>query len=371
MRILMLVQRPGLRSPVPKHTAHLVAGLQSLGCVVTTRYWGRSKEEESLATKLAQRARDVLSAHRAVRGAVYDVAVVKTAHDWHTVVRDIAIVLVLRRHCRPIVLQFHGSRASTLVGSGHRAFKLATRVLLSLVDAAFVLSHEEERQWQAFSSSVPVFVVKNPFVSNVSATARDGEVVGTPAHRALFVGRLIEEKGIFDAVDALPKVLAQMDCELAVVGEGRAEPQLRERITRLGLDDHVTVTGYLSGSDLTRTYLGCSLFVLPTTWIEGFPTVLAEAMDAGLAIVTTPIRGAVDHLVDGKNALFVRPHDIDGLAAAMVTLLRDSALRERMAAANREVLRRFEPEVVAEEYLQILRSLAGEDPTTAAGYTTA
>jgi glycosyltransferase involved in cell wall biosynthesis len=355
----MLVQRPGLRSPVPKHTTHLVEGLRSLGCVVTTKYWGRSEETESLPTKLAQRLRDVRLARRAARTESFDAVVVKTAHDWWTIVRDVVAAFALRPHCRPIVLQFHGSRASTLVEPGHRAFKLATRILLSLVDAAFVLSREEQKQWQTFSRSVPIFVVKNPFVG---ATDRPREERAVAVdHRALFVGRLMKEKGVFDVLEALPGVLAQTECELVIVGEGPAERELRERVAVLGLDDRVTLTGYLSGAALSRAYFGSSLFALPTTWIEGFPTVLAEAMDAGLAIVTTRIRGAADHLVDGENALFVPPHDVHALATAIVKLLEDPGLRERMAAANREVLRRFEPAAVAQEYLEILRSLVGAD----------
>jgi glycosyltransferase involved in cell wall biosynthesis len=361
MRILMLVQRPGLRSPVPKHTAHLVAGLRSLGCAVTTAYWGRSAERESLPAKVSQRVRDVLSARRASRTEAFDVVVVKTAHDWLTVARDIAVALALRRHCPTIVLQFHGSRALSLVGSGNRAFKLATRALLSLVDAAFVLSQEERRLWESFSKAVPVSVVKNPYVSSIGS-----ERTHKQRTDILFVGRLLREKGVLDLVAAMPVVLAAANCHLVVVGEGNEEKSLREEIARLGLEDDVTLTGFLSGQELAGAYLSSTLFVLPTSWDEGFPTVLAEAMDAGLAIVTTRIRGAADHLVDGENALFVPPHDVHALAAAIVKLLEDPGLRERMAAANHEVLRRFEPAAVAQEYLEILRSLVGADATEVA-----
>jgi glycosyltransferase involved in cell wall biosynthesis len=127
------------------------------------------------------------------------------------------------------------------------------------------------------------------------------------------------------------------------------------------------LTGFLSGSDLISRYQESTVFVLPTSWDEGFPTVLTEAMDAGLAIVTTPIRGAADHLVDGENVLFVESGDVDALAAAISTLLRDPALRDRMAAANRDVLRRFEPDVVAAEYFEILESLAAERRSAEAG----
>jgi glycosyltransferase involved in cell wall biosynthesis len=357
MRIFMLVQHPGARGPVPKHTLQLVAALRTLGCTVVTHPWGRRDEHESLLVKLTQRLRDVLSVRRVLQQHAFDVAVVKTAHDWRTLLRDIAVVLVIRRRCRPIVLQLHGSRASKLVEPGNHAFKLATATVLSLVDGILVLSSEEQRQWQTFRRHPPVFTVKNPYVRHLALDSPEPTNRSARGARALFVGRLIEEKGIFDVIDALPDVLQETQCRVVVVGEGPQGSQLLDRIRRLGLEDHVTMTGYRAGAQLGAEYRGSTLFVLPTSWDEGFPTVLAEAMDAGLPIVTTRIRGAADHLVEGENALFVAPGDVKGLADAMTTLLRDKDLRARMSLANRERVRIFEPEIVAAEFLETLQSL--------------
>jgi glycosyltransferase involved in cell wall biosynthesis len=359
MRIFMLVPHETIRGPVAKHTPHLVAALQSLGSTVVTHPWGRERDDESLGAKVTDRLRDVLSVARAVREQDFDVLVVKSAHDWRTLIRDIAGVLATRRRVRPVVIQLHGSQASRLAQPGHRAFKLATAALLALVDGVLVLSTEEQRQWQAFRPGRPVFTVKNPYIRNSSSTAREDVKTSTERPRVLFVGRLKKEKGVFDLVEAMPHVLARADCDLVVVGDGGQERKLRDQIGRLGLQDHVIMAGYLAGSDLSREYAWATIFVLPS-WSEGFPTVLAEAMDAGLPIVTTRIRGAIDHLGDGENALFVEPREVNGLASALVALLQDRDLRTRMAAANRERVRLFDPELVGAEYLQVLQSIIGE-----------
>ena len=252
----------------------------------------------------------------------------------------------------------HGSQASRLAEPGNHAFKAATAALLALVDGVMVLSTEEQRQLEAFRDRPPVFTVKNPYVRfrpSGSPGAADADV--SESARLLFVGRLIEEKGILDLIDALPLVLQHAECQLEVVGEGELEHRLIDRIRQLGIEEHVKRTGYLSGSDLKRAYQRAAIFVLPTSWAEGFPTVLAEAMDAGLAIVTTPIRGAADHLVEGENALFVGSGDVSGLAASITTLLGDADLRARMGAANQERVQIFAPDLVAAEYLQILQSV--------------
>jgi glycosyltransferase involved in cell wall biosynthesis len=291
-----------------------------------------------------------------LKGVEFDVAVVKTAHDWRTLLRDVAVVLVIRRRRRPVVLQLHGSHPSALVQRGSHAFKLATALLLRLVDAVLVLSTEEQRQWQEFRGRPPVFTVKNPYVRVFPSdrpTRRD-----TEHPRLLFVGRLIREKGVFDVVDALPHVLERTQVTAVIAGEGPDEAELRRLVRERALEAHVVLPGYLEGAELEAAYREATLFVFPTRWDEGFPTVLAEAMDAGLPIVTTRIRGAADHLVAGENALFVEPRDVSALVDAILTLLDDRYLAARMSAANRRRIGIFEPRVVADEYLGVLQAVA-------------
>jgi glycosyltransferase involved in cell wall biosynthesis len=362
MRIFMLVQRQGVGGPIPKVTPHLVAALRSLGCIVVTQPWGRGSDDERLVVKAALRLRDVVSVRRALQGKEFNVTVIQTAHDWRTLARDIAVVMAIRRRGRPVILHLHGSRASILVEPGHRAFKLATAVLLQLVDGVMVLSMEEQRLWQAFRPHPPVVTVKNPFVVSAASRLRGVEAPTPEVGRVLFVGRLLEAKGIFDVVQAFATVVGHARCELVVVGRGEHERRVQREIERLGLEEHVRMTGYLTGADLHREYAEATLLVLPSYWDEGFPTVLAEAMDAGLAIVTTRIRGAADHLVEGKHALFVAPRDVRAIASAISKLLRDRELCDRMGSANRQRVRIFDPEVVGAEYLQVLRSVARLPP---------
>jgi glycosyltransferase involved in cell wall biosynthesis len=368
MRIFMLVQTPGARGPVPKHTSHLVAALRSLGCTVVTHPWGQRRAGESLVLKLIQRVSDVLSARSALKDREFDIAVVKSSHGWLTLLRDIPVVLMIRRRCRPIVLQLHGSRASLLVERGScvstvarrtpfpRTFKLVTRVLLALVDGIMVLSTEEERQFQTFYPGLPVFTVKNPYISVFPSGPPPRSTALPPRPRVLFVGRIIKEKGIFELLEAFAEVVKRARCDLVIVGEGDQERRVCDRIEDLGLENCVSMVGYLSGSTLIDKYNDSTVLVLPS-WSEGFPTVLAEAMDAGLPIVTTRIRGAADHLIPDENALFVEPRDINGLASALLKVLTDEALRGRMSSANRKRIQIFAPKIVAVEYFQALQSL--------------
>ena len=92
--------------------------------------------------------------------------------------------------------------------------------------------------------------------------------------------------------------------------------------------------------------------------------VLLEAISAGLPIVTTPIRGALDHLKEGVNTLFVPPHDPSVLAQTLSKLLNDPDLRARMREANLEKVKEFAPDVVARSYYLALEQIINGNPKT-------
>jgi len=359
MRIAMLTAHPKVDGPLPKLVPLLVSALRDLGCEVRLVTWGRRGERESFWRKLVQRPADVWRARRALRAHACDLVVVQTAHAWTTLLRDIPLLLALRARRRPIVLQLHGSLCDRLVGTGRPAFKQASALLLALSDAVLVLSTEEQRQWQAFSPRGRVHVVRNPLrvptpLDPAPARARFAIPGDDPI--VLFVGRLIESKGILDLVAALALGRSDAPWHLLVVGAGPVDQQVRQRAARAGIGDRLTLTGYLAGDALQAAYEVADVLVLPS-YSEGLPLVILEGMAAGLPIVTTDMRGMADHLRDGINALLVAAGEPAALAAALRRLLTDGDLRARMGAANRETVREFSPARVGRDYLAVLRDI--------------
>ena len=358
MRILMLVPHPNIQGPIPKIAFHLVAALRVLGCEVATEPWGRHSDHESLLDKIIGRARDIGRIRRTLGRERFDVMVVKTGHDWPSLMRDIPLLLTTRSQTPRIVLQFHGSHPNWLIAPGRRVFKAASAWLLRLSDAALVLSSEEQRHWQQFYPPGKFYVVCNPFLppENPPSPVGLSSSIGSEQPVLLFVGRMIEPKGIFDLLAAMPYVLQQTLCHLAVAGSGKQAAEVQAVVDRSDLGKHVTLLGYLE-EELTAIYRSAAVFVLPTWWNEGFPTVIAEAMSAGLPIVTTRIRGAADHLQSEVNALYIPHHNPTALAEAIIRLLNDPPLRARMGQANREKVKDFAPERVGRHYLDVLEQV--------------
>ena len=358
----MCLPHGSVKGPIPKQTAHLVAALRDRGITIETFAWGRHGDDDSRAGRIASRLADAWRVRRRLAGDTFDVLLVETAHDLTGVTRDLPLSILTRHQVRKRVLQFHGSECDKLVGPGHRAIKLLTRQLIKGWDLILVLSEEERLQWRQFAPGADVRVACNAYVRTmsdpISAGRRAASDSATPGREkvVLFVGRLLVQKGVFDLVEAFRLARLQVDCLLVIAGEGPERQALTRTIMRQGLTAAVSMPGYLAGDELRQAYQDADVFVLPS-YREGFPTVIAEAMDAGLPIITTQIRGAADVLVQETNALFVPPRRPELLAENLVRLLRDADLRARMGAANAEKVAEFEPAAVARQFIEYLESL--------------
>jgi glycosyltransferase involved in cell wall biosynthesis len=356
LRIAMLAPSPDVHGPVGKHTRHLVAALEAEGCEVALVTWGRTSDEHSPAIRALQRFGDVLKVRRLVRSERFDVLVVKTAHDWNTLSRDL-LLLGLARPRPATILQFHGSAVESFDERGHALFTKLSRILAERVQGIMVLSSQEQRAWERLSPDVPVMVARNPYLRRKEAADLQARASGPI--KLLFAGRLIEEKGAADVLVAASKMREQP--EVLIAGEGPDRRRLETLAGQLAV--RASFLGQLDSDGMAEAYRGADIFVLPTRWAEGFPTVISEAMDFGLPIVTTRNRGMADHLAEGLNALFCDPADLGTLVEALEKMASDPQLRLAMGAANREAVARFEPSAVARDYLSDIRRVLGQAGT--------
>jgi phosphatidyl-myo-inositol alpha-mannosyltransferase len=168
----------------------------------------------------------------------------------------------------------------------------------------------------------------------------------------LFVGRLEKRKGLSYLLRAWGDIRRQRpDARLVVVGGGRGLKHYRNFVGSLGSDD-IIFAGAVSEEDLPRYYQTADIFCAPSTGQESFGIILLEAMAAGRPIVSTDIQGYREVITHGREGLLVPPKDHQALTDALVRLMADPALRDRMGAAGRETVPRYDWERVAGEVLE-------------------
>src|SRR5215216_518469 len=163
----------------------------------------------------------------------------------------------------------------------------------------------------------------------------------------LYAGRLVTEKGVETAIQALKKLVFDQDLHslrLSLAGSGSAEYQsyLRGLVTQAGLDDYVSFLGHVRPEEMPRLLQQFDVLLVPSTWEEPFSRIVLEGMISGLVVVATPTGGTIEILTDGENGLLFTPADSEDLARRITQLVEDPIARKKLANAGRQtVVERF------------------------------
>ncbi len=166
-----------------------------------------------------------------------------------------------------------------------------------------------------------------------------------------WVGRLDPVKGLDDLLRALAIVRQRFASHLVLVGDGPERSRLEELATELDLAKCVSFVGVRE--DVPEILKACDVFVFPSQ-TEGMPNALLEAMAAGCAIVCTDVPGNRDLITDSHTGLTVPAGDPDAFADAVVKLLANRDLSDRLGAAASAVAREsFDSKSVTARYLEI------------------
>ncbi len=168
----------------------------------------------------------------------------------------------------------------------------------------------------------------------------------------LMCSRIFNFKGFQYAVEAVKDIDPQW--QVNIVGEGPYLPQLK----RLGADLRPSIKfwGWLDrdSAKLKHLYESSSIFIFPSA-AENFPSVLLEAMAAGMAIITSTAGGCPE--VVSEAGLLVEPGDVEGIRQNLVKLVASEKLRRRLGQAALERVQQFSWQSIAQKYIDCYRKV--------------
>lgn len=185
---------------------------------------------------------------------------------------------------------------------------------------------------------------------------------GIPA--IVSVGRLIEKKGFADLIKACELLTSRgrrFVCE--IIGEGPLESALRAQIAEADVTGCVKLAGPLTQSEIALRLAHATIFVLPCTREEGggmdnLPTVIMEAMAAGLPVISTPLAGIPEMIEHNINGELVPEHDPSAICAAMERLISDPERARRLGDRGRQIAReKFSIETSARTLQGLFKSI--------------
>jgi glycosyltransferase involved in cell wall biosynthesis len=180
----------------------------------------------------------------------------------------------------------------------------------------------------------------------------------------LFVGRLVEKKGLHHLLRALPRVIVECPgARLTIAGFGPERQRLERIVNELNLDEYVEFIGAMPQASLPALYQRAAVFVAPFIEAddgdqEGLGLVVAEAMACGCPVIVGNVP-ATEGLVGERSGVRVAASDHAQLAQAIVDLLQDATGRNRMSRYAREhVEQHYSWDAVAEHYSRLLADVA-------------
>lgn len=268
-----------------------------------------------------------------------------------------------------LVASFHG--AELLLTRRYPFLRPVLRRIVEACDAVSANSSFTANLVREIAPSAQVRVI--PYGSPLSRQRGEARPASSPPgddrrKRILFVGRLIERKGLPYLIEALSLMPDREGIRLDIVGGGYQEAELKRMAREKGLEGTVIFHGRVSEEELNRLYACCDLFVLPSIVdaqgdTEGLGVVLLEALSYKKPIIGTNVGGIPDIIRHEETGLLVEPKNSGALAKAMEKMLSDPAwarelaergyacVKERFAWPRlvNEILALYSPEIQAGE----------------------
>ncbi len=172
------------------------------------------------------------------------------------------------------------------------------------------------------------------------------------------IARLFRLKGHEFLFEAAPRIVAAVpNVKFLLVGDGIYRERFERLATEMNLRGYFVFAGLVPPNEIPR-YVASMDLLVHLSLREGLPRALPQALAAGKPVVAFDVDGAREVCVDGETGLLVRAGDVNGLANAVIRLLQDTALANRMAAQGRNLVKeRFSEERMVRQLDELYRRL--------------
>jgi glycosyltransferase involved in cell wall biosynthesis len=174
-----------------------------------------------------------------------------------------------------------------------------------------------------------------------------------------FIGRMVEEKGVHDLLEALAGLKG--DWHLRMVGGGNRVEALQTQAQSLGIAERITWVGQIASTAMPAEYQKLDALVLPSrtrpNWKEQFGRVLIEAMASGVPVVGSD-SGAIPDVIGNAGRVFPEG-DVEALRTHLHRLLTDEASRQQLRTAGITRAREFTHEAIAQATIEAYRTMLG------------
>mgnify|MGYP003779131459 CR=1 FL=1 len=272
-----------------------------------------------------------------------------------------ALSLLITRQKIPLLCTSHGGDLFALKG------KVLQRLKRWVMDksAALTVVSKAMKKTVVDMSVDPAKVEVIPMGVDLQGLFTPDPSVPRKTDELLFVGRLVEKKGVDFLLEAMPAVLKKHPTvRLILAGSGPMEQELRQQAQRLQISDRVDFLGMVAQTQLPALYQRVTLAIFPFVVAksgdqEGFGLVQVEAMGCECPVIAGDLPAIHDIITHEENGLIFPSGNVQALADAIIKLLDDPELCARLAGEGRKsVVQKFDWEIIAGKYAGLFKKLS-------------
>lgn len=361
MKILIGVGKLGVNNDIPPYVSYLMETKSFAEHKIRIVPYGAQNAKEGVLLKVLLLPIKILRFLLVIVSFRPDIIHLNSSLDSKALFRDRLYIFFMRIFGRRACIEYHGTDIEWFNHQSRSRQKSVLRLMES-AKTNFFLSSEEADFFMSQSKKMNSSIVKVP-IMELSEKVRFRKEIDSVI-KLLYVGRLMKSKGIMDILESL-LILKQKDIRfhLVIAGSGLLEGDVLSFISKNELKKDVTFLGWVSNDEVLKQFSETSIFLLPTYHQEGLPIVILMALQYGLPIITTKIRGAADYLIEGENCLWTEPRDPVMLAEKIIDITSDNDKRVQMFYNNISLSEAFLAENVAMEFISKYEEILKDSKT--------
>lgn len=261
--------------------------------------------------------------------------------------RKAIFIYIAKFFHKKVVWHMHAGRFAVF----YQQHRYAVRKVVDKSDVIIALSEYWKEYFKNEFPTKRVEIIKNVISAPVVHKQQTGYFT------LLFLGLLGKNKGIYDLLECIRdhKVEFQGKLKLYIGGNGEIE-HAKQLIKEYGIADIVIFEGWVSGDKKIELLNKSDAYILPS-YKEGLPISILEAMSYGMPIISTPVGGIPEIVSNGENGYLVEPGNKEDIYKAIMSLLNDADLRNRMGRISLSRVGEHLPEYVEKQLETLYDSL--------------
>jgi len=291
------------------------------------------ENSQSMISKVLYLLRVIVSLFSALED--YQLVHINSSFDKKALLRDWLLICITVTKRKKVVVQFHGGKPEDVSWLRNRLIKKAFLYLWR--KCQLIVLTKDQDMWLRENA-----LKDNAMTRNFVAMPCEGAPSFNESEhfRFLYIGRIVEEKGLFHIVEAAKILDGVFPFVIDLYGMGKDEVKLKKYILDRGLENKVCFHGVTEGEEKLSVLKGSHAFLYPTYYPEGLPYSILEAMSYGLPVIACD-EGSIATLLAEDCGVIIERKSSNALAEAMQMMYEQSDFRSNLAGNARDKIARF------------------------------